>query len=58
MLSDGEREAERIYELYRINRMGERSLLANFYCLLRRSHIGALYLVWLLKRHEIENALS
>ena len=53
MLSDGEREAERIYELYRINRMGEKSLVANFYCLLRRSHIGALYLVWLLKRHEI-----
>ena len=50
MLSRGEQEAERLYELYRAGRMGERSLLANFWCLERESKLGALYFVWLLKR--------
>ena len=50
MLSQGEKEAERIYELYRKGRMGERSLYVNFWALKRQSEIGALYLVWLLKR--------
>ena len=50
MLSQGEKEAERIYELYRKGRMGERSLLTNFWCLQRQSQIGALYLIWMLKR--------
>ena len=31
--------------------MGERSLVANFYCLERESEIGALYLCYLLKRY-------
>ena len=50
MLSQGEKEAERLYVLYAAGRMGERSLLANFWCLKRRSETGALYLVWLLKQ--------
>ena len=50
MLGEGEKLAERIYELYRQGRMGERSLYANFWVLKRQSEIGALYLVWLLKR--------
>ena len=50
MLSEGEKLAERIYELYRVGRMGECSLWANFWCLKRQSETGALYLVWLLKR--------
>ena len=49
-LSSAELEAERIYELYAQNRMGERSLLTNFFCLQRRCPEAALYLVWLLKR--------
>ena len=52
MMSPGEEEAERIYELVRQNRMGERSLISNFWALQRRDEEAARYLCWLLKHAE------
>ena len=50
IMTPGEEEAERIYELLRAGRMGERSLLANFWCLERLDKAAAWYLAWLLKQ--------
>ena len=51
MLSVYEQQAERLYELYRTGRMGEKSLLFNFCLLQRNDETAAMYLIFLLKRN-------
>ena len=51
MLSVYEQQAERLYELYRAGRMGEKSLLFNFCLLQRNDETAAMYLIFLLKRN-------
>ena len=51
MLSVYEQQAERLYELYRAGRMGEKSLLFDFCLLQRNDETAAMYLIFLLKRN-------
>ena len=50
-LSVSEVMAERIYELFRTKKMGEKSFTHNYHCLARREDkTGVFYLTWLLGR--------